>query len=244
MSLKYAANSVFKWRHLEKIKDIYKTHPQFSNACTGFITFTVGDIIAQKIDKNNSKNINVSRAIQLGLLGVVMNGFFLHRWFLILDKVVGKSTKNGAVLKVIADQVIYAPFAIISFFGFACVMKPSAEFRMETLIDKIQNDFVKTYIADCTIWPAANFINFSFVPLIYRASFTAVTQLVWQTYLSVVTHMNKGTLKQTTPPRSDNTLHNDPLLDLDESSLHEQGPGRIELLADAAGARISSIHVQ
>lgn len=173
-----------------------------------------------------------------------MNGFFLHRWFLILDKVIGKSVKNGAILKVMADQVIYAPFTILTFFGFACAMKPSTSFEMKTLTDKIQNDFVKTYIADCTIWPAANFINFTFVPLIYRASFTAVTQLVWQTYLSVVTHMNKNSAKQTVSSRSD-LMHSDSSTkeDEDDSTEHDQSDGHMALLVevvDAAGARLTS----
>jgi hypothetical protein len=236
MSQKYAVNNVFKWKHFEKLKSIYRTHPQLSNACTGFITFSAGDLIAQKLDKN-STHVNMRRAVQLGLLGVVMNGFFLHRWFIILDNVIGKSVKNGAILKVMADQVVYAPFTILTFFGFACVMKPSTEFEMKTLTDKIQNDFVKTYIADCTIWPAANFINFTFVPLIYRASFTAITQLVWQTYLSVVTHMNKNSAQHV----STRSVHDDSQTDGSEDEFVErdQSGGHITMLVEAVDARMN-----
>ena len=50
--------------------------------------------------------------------------------------------------------------------------------------------FVPTFFADCTVWPLANFVNFRVIPLVYRASFTAFVQLLWQSYLSFVSHVD------------------------------------------------------
>lgn len=188
---------------LERVKSTYQTHPQLSNACTGFVTFTMGDVIAQKLDSKNESvmenHIDIARSLELGMLGFVMNGFFLHRWFVLLDKVVPKvvASSRGAVFaKVAADQLVYAPFAILSFFGYACAFRPppladQQQYSgvLEAVKARVRSDFVHTYIADCMLWPLANYVNFRFVPLVFRASFTAVTQLAWQTYLSVVTHV-------------------------------------------------------
>ncbi len=159
---------------IEKVRHFYTAHPQISNASTGFLTFSVGDIVAQKLKVNSDGNINFGRSLQLGMLGIAMNGFFLHRWFAILDTFIGNKVKYAVAKKVLADQVIYAPFAILSFFGCATALKPAGpESKLVSFENKIKSDFIKTYVADCTIWPMANAINFRFVPLVYRASFTA-----------------------------------------------------------------------
>ncbi len=196
MIAKNILSGVTRWKFIDKVKQTYMLHPQLSNACTGFLTFTMGDIIAQKLDTKKDKiKLDLARSVQLGLLGFVMNGFFLHRWYVTLDKVVGKfavSSKVAVAAKVVADQLIYAPFAIISFFGYACVFRPSPTQNnsiRDSFESRISNDFTTTFLADCTLWPVANFVNFRFVPLMFRASFSAVTQLFWQMYLSVVTHM-------------------------------------------------------
>lgn len=38
------------------------------------------------------------------------------------------------------------------------------------------------------MWPAANFINFQFVPLQQRVAFASAVNLVWNVYLSYQAH--------------------------------------------------------
>lgn len=129
--------------------------------------------------------------MQVGMLGFVMNGIFLYHWYHILDKVVGSSmtSKIGVIIKVAADQFIYAPFAIASFFYFTSVRElrdidsANREFK-----SKLKQSFLTTFLADCTLWPTSNFVNFRYINLAYRPSFTAGIQLLWQTYLSITSH--------------------------------------------------------
>lgn len=53
-----------------------------------------------------------------------MNGLVLHRWYNYLDKTFGSSMheKKGIYLKMIVDQIIYAPFSITVFLAFASIM--------------------------------------------------------------------------------------------------------------------------
>jgi hypothetical protein len=42
---------------------------------------------------------------------------------------------------------------------------------------------MSAYIADWSVWPAINVVNFRFVPLPFRPSFIGCAQLGWQTYM-------------------------------------------------------------
>ena len=184
------------FRKLWVIKDVivtaYKNNPRLGNACTGCVTFSLGDVLAQKIEQKTggSTNIDLWRAAQIGALGLTMNGFFLHHWYHTLDRVVGSSMKSkvGVATKVIADQLLYAPFAICTFFYFMVARSSSSITEAnQRFLTKMELSFTTTFFADCMLWPASNFVNFRFITLAYRPSFSAVIQLMWQTYLSATT---------------------------------------------------------
>mmetsp|Transcript_9917 Transcript_9917/g.13570 ORF Transcript_9917/g.13570 Transcript_9917/m.13570 type:complete len:149 (+) Transcript_9917:497-943(+) len=122
-----------------------------------------------------------------------MNGICLHYWYRFLDKIIGNSMKNkvGVVLKVFADQLVYAPLSILAFFSFAAVLEnEKSSDAIDALVVKVKFNFLHTLIADCTMWPLVNAINFRFIPLNYRPSFVGLAQLIWQTYLSTAARLN------------------------------------------------------
>ena len=189
MSLKIIVKNSVNWSH-GGIKSVFANHPKFSIACTGFVTFSLGDVIAQKLESGN-KVLDLKRSMKVGVLGFVMNGMFLTRWFDYLDRVVGTCmhTKANVVIKVIADQLVYAPLAIMAYFSYAtATLSKSPNGADSAFLSKMVDDFWPTFAADCTIWPVANVVNFRYVPLMYRASFTSFVALIWQTYLSVVAY--------------------------------------------------------
>lgn len=178
------------------VLSLYKKNPRVANALTGGLTFSMGDIVAQKLElsKNEThKEVDLWRASQVGLLGLVMNGIFLHYWYNTLDRVVGSSmtSKIGVAIKVAADQLIYAPFSIGTFFYFTS-FRNSGDIAQsnEEFVIKMEKKFVPTFLADCVLWPTANFVNFRYVSLPFRPSFTAIVQLLWQSYLSVTSSGN------------------------------------------------------
>lgn len=166
----------------------FKKNPMLANSCTGFIIFTSGDICSQYI-KNSEIKINYHRAFQTGTLGIFMNGIMLHYWYRSLDYVFGTSMNKygGVILKVIMDQLVYAPFSIGVFFSVASIGKGG---DMETIYErmkiKTKESFLDTWAADCMVWPLVNFLNFRFIPIQMRPTFVGFAQLMWQTYMSTV----------------------------------------------------------
>jgi hypothetical protein len=191
----------------------YQNHPKVTNGLTGFFTFASGDVIAQKFVLNPNKEIDFSRAFQTGILGVMMNGIVLHHWYNVLDRLFGSSMvdKGGVMLKMIADQLVFAPFAISIFFAFASTINAEqieikrdtfnsnsndASLRNYTLFkEKMNNSFLKTYLTDCCMWPFVNCVNFRYIPKNYRPSFIGAAQLVWQTFMSSQGHAHEPQLK-------------------------------------------------
>ena len=48
--------------------------------------------------------------------------------------------------------------------------------------------YLETYIADCLVWPALQWLNFSYVPLRYQVLYVNGCNLLWNSFLSLVRH--------------------------------------------------------
>lgn len=194
------------------ITSFIRAYPAISSGLSGFASFSIGDIFAQYVDKRQVHHFDVDRAVRIGCLGLMMNGIVLHRWYQLLDVVYGPSMncKLTVLKKTIADQLVYAPGAIVAFFMFTstCIDHAKKPHLMDTPVPlttiassarneggsdktpwslfskKMEESFLTTFAADCSVWPLANVIQFRFVPLQFRTTYMACCQLMWQTYMS------------------------------------------------------------
>jgi hypothetical protein len=200
----------------------FKSSPQLTNSVTGLVTFSAGDVLSQKLLQEGT-DVDFGRAIKTGMLGVFMNGVVLHHWYNTLDRVFGKSMSSakGVVLKMAADQLIYAPFSITVFFGFASSLPTMKAISPDTssikriemmpgkvaelFIEKMETSFLATLLADCCVWPFVNLINFSYIPKNYRPSFVGFAQLIWQTFVSSMCYGNQSSLEKV----SEEMIHSD-----------------------------------
>lgn len=198
-----------------KLHNIFLSKPMLANSLTGFIIFTSGDIISQYIQNNQLYNYNnnnnhlnkgnysnstfleqilsidITRSIKTGTLGIFMNGIMLHYWYRSLDLLFGNSMKrmSSVVLKVVLDQLVYAPFSIGVFFSVASYGKGGNLNSMYlNLKEKTEESFIDTWAADCMVWPLVNFLNFRYIPIYMRPTFVGFAQLMWQTYMSTVSY--------------------------------------------------------
>jgi hypothetical protein len=186
----------------DQVHGVFERSPRLANAITGFATFSVGDFLVQRYELNSIEQVDFQRCLNLGTLGIVMNGYFLVSWYGILDRFIGRSMRclQTVSMKVVADQVVFAPFTIGAFFGVSGLVRYSNPTEVVNYFEsKMKNNFWSTFIADCTIWPLMNVVNFKFIPLIYRPAFTAVVQLVWQSYLSAVADNKNIKLNHSAP---------------------------------------------
>ena len=106
-------------------------------------------------------------------------------YYNLVEKYVGSSVGIGSVLtKVLVDQLVYGPFAITVFFGFATIRNPLSSDAIVEFSEKMESSFLSTYIADWCVWPFVNVINFRYIGVNFRPTFIASVQVFWQTYMS------------------------------------------------------------
>lgn len=185
----------------------FQKYPSLSNALTGGVMFASGEFVTQRIlPDEDSALVKAGRVFEIGVLGFLMNGFFLTRWYRLLDAVVGISMKcnRTVVIKVVADQLLYAPFCIFAFFGYTAVIRHNNITDMKNyFVHKNQHSFWSTYMTDCSIWPVANYLCFKVIPFHYRATWTSVVQFAWQIYMSYV---SKETMEEDEQPQPQQQL--------------------------------------
>lgn len=146
----------------------------------------------------------------IGVLGMFMNGLSLPLWYRALERGFGSSMQCKRVVfsKVVADQVVYAPYSIIMYFAYSAMLEgthntslsPSSSSSKypthgvslsmdlpaigQGITTRMEQKLVPTWIADCCFWPLVNFVNFRYIQLPFRPTAVGLAQVVWQTYLS------------------------------------------------------------
>lgn len=177
----------------------YEKYPKMTNGCSGAGVFGGGDVMAQILEQGGSEiglksdqyNIDRVRSARVAALGFFVSGFVLYHWYSLMDKYIGTSMQNNAIVfkKMVADQVIYAPLSISVYFASTTVdVKADAGQNLTAFEKKMKSSFLTTYMADFAMWPAVNFLNFRYIPLNFRPTFVGAAQLTWQTYMSWVAH--------------------------------------------------------
>ncbi|KAL3200002.1 hypothetical protein MRX96_013393 [Rhipicephalus microplus] len=137
---------------------VMRDHPVKTQLITTATVMLSGDLIAQKVLERRS-DIDVPRAARFFVMGVAFVGPALRVWYLALERIVGSGGGRGD-----GHQ--------------KGVPRPS---RVHSGVPtELSGDSRQTYM----LWPAAQLINFSLVPLNYRVPFASCVALVWNTYLA------------------------------------------------------------
>ena len=96
--------------------------PTRTKACTSFVGFIIGDILAQQI---SGTPFNPVRCLRLGAYGLFLDGPIGHQWYRLLDATVFPKDPQGtkAVLtKTALDQLVWAPVMTCVFFAVSAVL--------------------------------------------------------------------------------------------------------------------------
>ncbi|KAI9477380.1 hypothetical protein BX667DRAFT_506523 [Coemansia mojavensis] len=115
------------------------------------------------------------------------------------------SGKAAAVFKRISvDQIVFAPLASGAFVVGMGVLEG---LNMEKLRERVRLQYPQVLLAGYLVWPAAQLINFSLVPLMYRVQFGSLVGLFWNTYLSWSSAHIKSTCQLDKPSSTTKTHH-------------------------------------
>ncbi|XP_037272506.2 mitochondrial inner membrane protein Mpv17 [Rhipicephalus microplus] len=156
-------------------------HPVKTQLITTATVMLSGDLIAQKVLERRT-DIDVPRAARFFVMGVAFVGPALRVWYLALERIIGSGGGRAMVIKkVFLDQAVFTPVFLPSFLVTLGALQQRS---WDSIKDTLRADYLPILKANYMLWPAAQLINFSLVPLNYRVPFASCVALVWNTYLA------------------------------------------------------------
>ncbi|ELT92548.1 hypothetical protein CAPTEDRAFT_92614, partial [Capitella teleta] len=141
-----------------------------------------GDILAQVfIERKSRSTYDLKRSGRFFVFGACVVGPALRTWYGILDKIVVTTKKWGPLAKVTLDQSLFAPV-----FGgiFLYSMTLWGTKSHETSVLKLKQDYTTILLNNYKLWPAAQIVNFYFIPLQHRILYVNFIAVIWNTYLA------------------------------------------------------------
>eukprot|EP01133_Synstelium_polycarpum_P010597 gene10597-12331_t len=165
-----------------------KYSPISTKALTSATLSFTSNIIAQGVIER--RKIDWPRVIKFTIWGLLSSPL-VHYWHIILDRMFRNIKDQYQVWgKLIADQLIFAPFINIAFYTVLALLdrKPGS------ILIKLYFDLMPTLKASWKVWPLAQFINFSFVPSHLRVLFGNLVGFLWSIYLTVLSQSRKNAL--------------------------------------------------
>lgn len=116
----------------------------------------------------------------------------MRKWYGTLDARVTATSRLGRTAqKVFIDQVVFAPFflaCLLSLIGF------SQHQDINKVKEKMRNDYTDILVANYSVWPWVQIINFSIVPLNYQVLLTQTVAVFWNIYFSWRTNLKERTV--------------------------------------------------
>ncbi|XP_072135058.1 mitochondrial inner membrane protein Mpv17 isoform X2 [Mobula birostris] len=158
----------FAWRTYQMlmIKHPWKLQILTSGGLVG-----LSDIVSQQlVERRGLTNHSLKRTAKMAAVGLIYVGPVLGVWYRLLDRLVVGQSKTAAFKKMLFDQLAVAPCFLA---GFIAVTGFLGGLSREKIWLKFQ-----------VIWPAAQLLNFYFIPLEHRLAVVQLVALMWNTYLS------------------------------------------------------------
>lgn len=172
-----------KWSLLSWYLALLENHPVLTKAVTSALLNLVGDLICQLlIDKVPS--LDLKRMFLFTFLGLALVAPTLHFWYLYLSKLVTTPGASGAFLRLVIDQFIFAP----TFVGVFLSALLTLEGRPSQVMQKLQQDWFSSVLANWKLWIPFQFLNFLIVPQQFQVLAANFIALIWNVILSYKAH--------------------------------------------------------
>lgn len=120
----------------------------------------------------------------MGIVGL-SQGPLHHYIYLFLDKMIPGSGLKVVIQKILIDQFINSPLFICQFYYTAGLLEKRS---YSDVTAELKQKFVRIYVADWTLWPAAQFINFHYLPGPYRVLFVNFVTMFYNVFLCYMKH--------------------------------------------------------
>ncbi|KAF7437061.1 hypothetical protein PC9H_003895 [Pleurotus ostreatus] len=175
----------------------FDARPHTTLAITGGLFNALGDFVAQVYQntiglkpRERPRTYDIARTLRFFCFGFAMSPL-LGRWNQFLEHTFplrsnGPASKVSWVAlgkRVACDQIVLAPFGLALFLGTMGIMEGRNRRQIQ---QKYSDIYVPALLTNWKVWPAAQLINFRYMPLPYRIPFQSTCGVFWTLYLSML----------------------------------------------------------
>lgn len=193
-----------------------KKYLLLTNTIISGIQACSGDALEQKtqIRYGEISGWNKSRSRDVALWGLLI-GPFCHYWFHFLEWFIPGRSIQIAAKKLVLDQCICSPVVISTFLYMSSYLEGK---RDKELMNEVVQKGKTLYIAEWTVWPPAQMINFYFMPYRFRVLFDNMVSLGYSWYYSYVKYGQNNQLPA--PQDSTKKEHSVQHIEVDDTNTH------------------------
>ncbi|KAH8396500.1 hypothetical protein KR222_011597 [Zaprionus bogoriensis] len=145
-----------------------------------------GDLIAQlALERRSLDDWNVKRTLRYSALGFCVVAPAMRKWYGTLETLVPKEANSlrRGVKKMAIDQVLFAPpFTLLLSYLVPLINGESHN----AIVDRLKRSYISIMKANYMLWPMAQMVNFSYVPVQYQVLYAQFIALIWNCYLSLM----------------------------------------------------------
>ncbi|XP_017146275.1 mpv17-like protein 2 [Drosophila miranda] len=158
----------------------------FTNVGISLTLSCLGDVMEQHLEiySGEIERFDSLRTSHMATSGVTV-GIICHFWYKMLDKRIPGRSMRVVAKKIVLDQLICSPVYISVFFVTLGLLEQKDKHEVW---DEIKDKAWKLYAAEWTVWPAAQFINFYWIPTHYRIFYDNIISLGYDVLTSKVKH--------------------------------------------------------
>lgn len=85
------------------------------NVCSTSLVYAAGDQIQQQFEGRKRETTDLQRSSRMASVGAPI-GAMSHYWYILLDRILPDITRRAVARKVLADQCIFGPICLTTFF--------------------------------------------------------------------------------------------------------------------------------
>lgn len=183
-------------RVLGRYSKLLRQRPVLTKSITAAAVGTAGDGVAQSLelryrDKSNRGQFDVRRTLVFASFAGLIGAPISHFWYLYLGRKFPGRTVRTISSRVALDQLAMAPLMLpltLFYLDYGSRRFAHGEKQVSLVKESVQTAYratLPTLMANWTLWPFAQVVNFIFVPPEFQVLFVNVIGLGWNTYLSL-----------------------------------------------------------
>lgn len=176
-------------------------HPYKTKCLTSIITFGGGDVICQLMEKysDSAKRLDYWRVFRQASFGLFLTPYLHLQYNIIIPRFFPSGSRYSLVKILCYDQTVNATVAIIFFFLWIDFLTGKSFGKS---VEETRIKLLPTLIANWKLWPAAQVVTFTVMPIPYRVFWANIVGLVWNVYLSYMQNVRGKELTGETPARA------------------------------------------